>query len=427
MSTYDLLSFGVLGDTAASESFAVRLEGEPGGSGDTVAEAEVSVTVRSSDDQAEAFTADQATESTDEAVDATGSLMIDHEKLHALNNIVKGGQLSVGLFKFVNGNGQLNSILKTDDKKIVGIESLKPNDENAEAAAKMSACLETAFVNADENVRFGFSVIGKRLAKMEKAVMSVTGTRSKRVAQMIAMLEAEGTPDEVEVKVDDEPAASETTEVAAADHTEPDGDETKGDDTTGEPAADNTAEAGDDDETTKVEVTTDADVTEPSETEEAVESLKLSTLESTPVIEKLSAAAFGNKEAFMEVHNFVNGVGKARRAYMHKGTSRRVIIVKKPELLAALTKFQDALTKSADLSKLYYGGSVIAKKGAEASVATFEAFQKTQYLFMTAAASFKYLKTSKNIMDSAYHNLMFLASKFQPKGQPKAQPKSKKA
>lgn len=355
----------------------------------TVAEAEVSISVSSSDEQIEDLSSDQAADDVVEVTQNTAEMFYALSNMHNLTKLLSSGELSASLYAMLNKNGSLDALTGT---KLASCESLDPTG-NATVATSIKASLESrlAAIDAKGNSKKGFQLIEQSLAKFKASFEPVMETRFKNIAALVAKLESEQVSAEVSVSV------TEPTEEAPA--------------TTVTEIPEVPADAPEDTVPTP-EVETSADVATPEEVEEAIEALKLASLSVTPIMTHLGKMAEGDTNAIAEVKAFVNTIHTANKTFRRTMSGTRKFVVSKQSLLNACNSYMKNVQEMNSVGAIFHGATVLAKSGQTATIGTAESFDSAKNLLLSIGEANRYLTLTKKVMDSSYYNLKFLATKF---------------
>lgn len=355
----------------------------------TVAEAEVSISVSSSDEQIEDLASDQAADAVTEVTQNTAEMFYALSNMHNLTKLLSTGELSASLYTMLNKNGSLDALTGT---KLASCESLDPTG-NATIATGIKASLENrlASVDAKGHPKKGFELIEQSLAKFKASFEPVMETRFKAIAALVAKLESEEVSAEVSVSVtepSEEAPATTVTEI-------PEVPEDAPEDTVPTP-----------------EVETSADVATPEEVEEAVEALKFASLSVTPIMTQLGKMAEGDTQAIVDVKTFVNSIYTANKTLRRTMSTPRKFVVSKQSLLNACKSYMKNIQDMNSVGAIFHGATVLAKTGQTATVGTSESFESAKSLLLSIGEANRYLTLTKKVMDSSYYNLKFLATKF---------------
>lgn len=383
--SYDNLATNLLG---SSESLFFKLESDEGAN--TVAEAEVSISVTTSEDQMDDLAADTAADEVVEATDAASTMFYSLNNLYALKKVLDAGEISQGLYTMLNSNGQLDRLA---GKTLPSFESLNATG-NPEVADTLKTCVEaklTAPANA-ELVAKGFDLIGKRIDSFGTTFATVLRSRHAALAKLLAKLEADEEVTDVEVTVTE---PSEEVEAGTV-TTTPEVAEPAEGETVTEPVT---------------EVTTTADVATPEETAEAVEALMIPSLTVTPIIAKLNDVAGGSADAYKAVYAFNSDVKKAKRKLRASMTLNRKFVATKQSIIDGIKVYMNAIEQSQGFDMLLVGAKAVTTMGTKTPMVTSEAFATNTHLLLAVAEANTYMVNTKKVMDSTYYNLKFLASK----------------
>ncbi len=380
-----------------AESFFMMEEEAP------EAEAEVKLNVQSSEDQQLDSDADVAASDSEVVSDKGAELFKDVARLANIEKVLTKHELHPSLYAFLNADGQLDKLLRT---QLPGVESLSTTSGNVETINTILPKLETLFKSSiDGNIKKFYEIVSAKMKKMQVATDKVVANRAKRVAEMIARLEQDEAPEETAVTTEDAPAESDEAPApeAGAGDAEPQ--------TPAEAeVADDTSSEGEEAPASTEPVEVDANTAE--ETNFLMKAVSVTDIKNTPIFIKMDAAIAGDTEAMSAITDHVRNGMKALSKYRQLSHTGRRIVYKKQSVLEGLRTLKTELSNWSNVNMLHYACQNLTKSGRSATVTGYESFNKILPSYKAMTVMQNYLQVSKKVMDAAYFNLSFAAHKL---------------
>ena len=382
MANFDFNEFSSLG--VGSEAFAILEEDLDDGPTDneTVAEAEVKVSVDSGADQQDDDAADDAAESVETVSDAGAELFKDLQRLASIKTTLQAHDLHPSLYAFLNHNNQLDNLLQAS---LPAVESLSKTGGNADVKESINQRLDALFatgINGQASLksrieRF-FQLFTTKLQKLQAAVDTVVINRRARISDLVIRMEDESTPEEVEVVTD---------EVAGAPE-----------------------ESGDD-----AEEVVEAAANTAEECNRLMQIVNVAGLNDTALVKNLDAAADGDAAALKSVLDYTRNATRELTRFNYAGRHGRSLHFNKFELGKALENYYDMLNSWSNVNKLHYALGKLSKMAAEKPIRSTEDFSGMLPMFQTAMMVQNYIQTAKKAMDALYYNLQYVSTKLAKK------------
>ena len=370
--------------TSGIEAIAFLEDNDLNENNDSLAEAEVKVVVRNSEEQQNDDVANDTMNEVETIEDTGAELFKDLQNMYVFSETIKKHALDPSMYAFINSNGQLSRLLNV---KFPAVESLSKTGSNSKLINNIIPRLDKYIEkNISSNIKKCFNLFENKLNKLEHFTNKVMSSRLDRINLLISRLENDqDVPEKIVIQ------------------SNPQEDENK--------TVDCTVEINHDNEEETKNVSVEINSTE--ESQATMKSLGILNLHTTPIIKNMDVAYSGKSKAAMnDIYNFVTSVMQSVHGYTFKSKAKRKITVEKRALLESLYMYKNILRKWNNRNMLHHACRNLAVIGKECRITNSESLYKVFPIFKAMNASSAYLRTTKKAMDKIYYNLQFLTFKM---------------
>lgn len=392
--------------TSGIEAIAFLEDNEINENNDSLAEAEVKVVVRNSEEQQNDDVANDTMNEVETIEDTGAELFKDLQNMYVFSETIKKHALDPSMYAFINSNGQLSRLLNV---KFPAVESLSKTGSNSKLINNIIPRLDKYIEkNISSNIKKCFDLFENKLNKLEHFTNKVMSSRLDRINLLISRLENDQDVPE-KIVIQSNPQEDENKTVDCTVEINHNNEETSYPENEEPENYNNEVENNNEEETKNVSV----EINSTEESQATMKSLGILNLHTTPIIKNMDVAYSGkSKTAMNDIYNFVTSVMQSVHGYTFKSKAKRKITVEKRELLESLYMYKNILKKWNNRNMLHHACRNLAVIGKECRITNSESLYKVFPIFKAMNASSAYLRTTKKAMDKIYYNLQFLTFKM---------------